>query len=438
MPCFAILATAVSKVKSDIAISLGLTLLSIFAVGSGVASASDRSLSPSGQFVIYGDDAAGRGAVSSLAEQTKANLLALLQRRDQWKIPAVINLQSRAPNIPEIPNAALRFSQTGAGLKLQLDLVVGQEMNTEMVEREILRVLLLEMIYRNQTGIPAGEAYVKPPEWLIDGLCALAPNRNRASLVQGLTITERVMPLEEFLAQRVNLLDPIGRSLHRAYSFALVQLLAQNPAQLGRYIDNLAFASNDPLADLQKNFSQLAGGDFEKIWKAKIAGIRESARQDLLSFFQSEEKLEALLQRKFQAPKDRGGSLSMEEACRTKLTPDQRLTLKKFSDELMLLAARANPALRPIVQDYQRLAARVALGKNRGVPAKLRELKVLREQLSARMSEIDDYLNWFEATQLQTQSGLFENANVSLNTAAPRPRRKDNFSIYLDAMEAQF
>ena len=84
----------------------------------------ERSTSPSRQFVIYGVDAKVRGAVSSLAEQTKANLLALLRQRDDWKTPVVVNLQSQQANLPEVPPADLRFSQTGFGIKLQLDVTV--------------------------------------------------------------------------------------------------------------------------------------------------------------------------------------------------------------------------------------------------------------------------------------------------------------------------
>jgi hypothetical protein len=47
-------------------------------------------------------------------------------------------------------------------------------------------------------------------------------------------------------------------------------------------------------------------------------------------------------------------------------------------------------------------------------------------------------MNWFEATQLQTSSGLFENLNAASDASQPRPRRKDAFSTYLDAMESQF
>jgi hypothetical protein len=418
-----------------------LFALSIVVFDSVAATPTERSVSPSGQFILYGGDAAWRGAVSALAERTKANLLALLQRRDQWVTATVINLQSRAPNLPEIPSAALRFSQTGSGLKLQLDLAISREINSAATERELLRAILLEMIYRNQTAIAPGDVYVEPPSWLVEGLLALTPNRDRASLINALAVPERVTPLNEFLRERPELLDPAGRLLHRAYSLALVQLLiesADGHAHLGRYIDNLSFASNDPLRDLEAAFPQLAGND-EKFWRSKIADIKSSRRADLLTFSQTEEKLADLLRTKFPSANGRDKSVSLEDLYQKKLSSTQRLALQKFSQELMLLAAHGNPVLRSVVQDYQQLAGQLALGKNRVVAARLAELKILRAKLSARMSEVDDYLNWFEATQLKTRSGLFEDYLNTSNPAVPSPaHRKDAYSAYLDAMEAQF
>lgn len=416
-------------------------MLSILVFDSVAATPSERSVSPSGQFFLYGGDAAWRGAVSRLAERTKANLLALLQRRDQWVTGTVINLQSPAPNLPEIPSAALRFSQTGSGLKLQLDLAISREINSVATERELLRAILLEMIYRNQTVIAPGDVYVEPPSWLVEGLLALTPNRDRASLINALAVSERVTPLNEFLGQRPELLDPTGRLLYRAYSLALVRLLIESGeghARLGRYIDNLSFASNDPLRDLEAAFPQLAGNG-EKYWTSKIADIKSSGRADLLTFSQTEEKLADLLRTKFPAADGRDKSVSLEDLYQKKLNSTQRLALQKFSQELMLLAAHANPVLRPVVQDYQQLAAQLALGRNRAVAARLAELKILRAKLSARMSEVDDYLNWFEATQLKTRSGLFEDYLNTSNAAVPSPaHRKDAYSAYLDAMEEQF
>lgn len=427
--------------KSDRILIVALALWSIIALDSRAMTAIERSVSPSGQFIIYGGDAAWRGAISALAERTKVNLLAILQQRDQWTTAAVINLQPRAANLPEIPTAAVRFGQTGSGLKLQLDLAISNETNSAAIEGELLRVILLEMIYRSQTAIPSGEAYVEAPEWLIEGLLALTPNRDRASQVGALAVSERVITLDEFLRERPELLDSVGRSVYRAYSFALVQLLvesADGPARLRRYIDNLAFASNDPLADLEREFPQLAGND-EKIWKSKIASMKSSGRPELLTFSQTDEKLDQLLQTRFSSADGHDKSLSLEELCQKKPTPIQRAGLQKFTPELMLLAAHANPILRSIIQDYQQLVAQLALGKNHAVATRLTELKTLRAKLSMRMSEIDDYLNWFEATQLKTPSGAFADYLKATGDGRNRPsRRHDPLSVYLDALEEQF
>src|SRR5439155_22405794 len=101
--CASILSPTVCEVKSDCTLIAALVVLSIFAYDSRAATTSGRSVSPSGQFIIHGGDAASRGAVSALAERIKSDLLAVLQRRDQWAIAAIINLQSRAANLPEIP-----------------------------------------------------------------------------------------------------------------------------------------------------------------------------------------------------------------------------------------------------------------------------------------------------------------------------------------------
>jgi hypothetical protein len=47
-------------------------------------------------------------------------------------------------------------------------------------------------------------------------------------------------------------------------------------------------------------------------------------------------------------------------------------------------------------------------------------------------------MNWFEATQQQTQSGAFAEYMKAAELAMERqPRRRDPISVYLDALEAQ-
>ena len=93
------------------------------------------------------------------------------------------------------------------------------------MERELLRAILLEMIYRKQSHIAAGSVFVEPPDWLIEGVLALAPGRDRGQLVEAFTTADKTESLEAFLRQRARLLDSAGRTLYRAYAFVFVQIL---------------------------------------------------------------------------------------------------------------------------------------------------------------------------------------------------------------------
>jgi len=403
-----------------------------------------HSISPSRQFAIYGADAALRGTISELAERTKTNLLALLRQRDEWKIAIVINLRLQQANLPEIPAADLRVSQTGFGVKLQLDLTVGQNLDGSLIERQLLRAILLEMIYRDEGDLAPGTTLVEPPDWLVEGALALTPGRGRVALVEALSTTDKGKSLEEFLAQRFDLLDSAGRMLYRAYSVALVQLLLDEGggrARLARYIANLSHASNDPVADLKASFPQLRE-DLIKKWRSTVARLSEHQTYQLLTFAESERRLDELLQIKVpDRSRDRGQRkpASLSELARQKVSPEEKVALNEMSRELLLAVATAHPVLRPVAREYQQIATLLVRGKRRGIAKRLSHLEVTRKELAARMSDIDDYMNWFEATQMGSQSGNFNDYLKAANkTQVSVPRRRDPLSVYLDALADHF
>ena len=49
--------------------------------------------------------------------------------------------------------------------------------------------------------------------------------------------------------------------------------------------------------------------------------------------------------------------------------------------------------------------------------------------------EVDDYLNWYEATQSKTMSGAF--SQILEAAGDPPPRRRDPISVYLDSVEIE-
>ena len=417
-------------------------LLSIFLSSQSLCAVTlPRTVSPSRQFIIYGANATLRGAVSELAEQTKANLLALLRQPDGWKTPIVVNLQSAQANLPEIPPTALRFSQTGFGLKLQFDLTIGENIDATLVERELLRAILLEMIYRSEPDVAPGTAFVEPPDWLLEGVLALTPGRDRGPLVEALLVSVKRMSLEKFLQQRPALVDSPGRLLYRAYSLSLVQLLVggiDGRSRLARYIHNLSRASNDPLADLKAQFP-LLGEDVEKKWQSAVARLGDAQSYQLLTFAESEQRLNELLRVKTpdagKAPKQ----AQLSELAQRKPSLADKMALNELSQNLVLFTIRANPVMRPIVREYQQIAAQLARGKRKRIIERLVRLQMTLTKLVARMSDVDDYMNWFEATQSNSRSGVFADYLKAAGDSQIRaPRRRDALSVYLDSLAAQF
>lgn len=401
----------------------------------------EHSTSPSRQFVIYGADAKVRGAISGLAEQTKTHLLGLLRQRDDWNTPVVINLQPQQANAPEIPPVDLRFSQTGFGIKLQLDLTISKNVDVSLVERELLRAILLEMIYREKPHITAGAVLVEPPDWLLDGVLALAPGRDRGPLIDALANNEKPLPLEKFLGHPPGFVDSTGRTLYRAYSFAFVQMLLEPKSggtQLAKYIDHLSDSSNDPLEDLKAQFSLLAG-DTERTWQLALNRLKSLQPFRLLTFAESQQRLDDLLNLKISESNKPVKQVKLEELVQHKLSASEKMALDQLKRDLMFLVPQTNPVLRPIGREYQEIVSLLARGKRRAVLKRLARLDFIRQQLAARLTEIDDYMNWFEATQMSSGSGNFTGYLKAVDQSqVPAPRRHDPLSVYVDALDDQF
>src|SRR4029453_18659066 len=124
---------------------------------------------------------------------------------------------------------------------------------------------------------------------------------------------------------------------------------------------------------------------------------------------------------------------------RQKASPSERAALAQVGQVLLLFVGQANPVLRPIVREYQQIVAQLARGKRGGVTKRLARLQITREKLSARMNDIADYMNWFEATQMESGSGNFTDyIKAAAQYTHPPPSRPDPLSVYLDSLEDQF
>jgi hypothetical protein len=136
---------------------------------------------------------------------------------------------------------------------------------------------------------------------------------------------------------------------------------------------------------------------------------------------------------------DAGKPLDFSAFARQRASAAEKKALDQLGQALLLFIGQANPVLRPVAREYQQIVTLLARGKRRGINKRLARLKDTREKLAARMSDIDDYMNWFEATQMKSGSGNFTDYLKAVDQSQLlAPRRRDPLSIYVDTLEDQF
>lgn len=387
-----------------------------------------------------------RGALCQVAEHAKSTVLAVLQKGDDWKTPIVVNAHFPRANLPEMPASSLNFSQTGFGLKLQLNLTITADLNGRAIEREFVRVLLLEMMYRDQPNLSAGADYAQPPAWLLEGILAGNAGSELPKVDESakrVLAANKTISLEEFLRQRPELLDSPSREIYQTCCAAFVELLTAPPnggARLAKLIADLPKAPSDPVTDLRAHFAVLGTSreSANTVWRLSVARFASAQGIQLLSAAETEHQLDDLLQLQFpSAPSRHHWNLEDHDSFRH--LPDRSAVLKELADNLMRLGSRAHPLYRPVIYEYQRIALSLAHSRRRGITRRLARIKDARLELAARLGKIDDYMNWFEATQVRTRSGKFtEYLKAADKSAGKEMHRHDPISVYLDALESQF
>ena len=92
--------------------------------------------------------------------------------------------------------------------------------------------------------------------------------------------------------------------------------------------------------------------------------------------------------------------------------------------------------MRPIVEEYRIIATQLTRSPKKNFEKRIRKNMQLADALGKRTGEISDYMNWFEAVQLDTPSREFEESyDVEERSAALR--RTDAVSRTLDDIAAR-
>jgi hypothetical protein len=418
-------------------------LASLFAHAAPVAP--DRSLSNSKQFYVFSKDVALRRTVSSFADEVKFGFLQVLGVGDSWKHPILITLQRADAGAAD--QAVLQVIQGELGFKVEIDVRLGGDPADVNLQKLLLRALFVEFAYRfTPDALEGGKAYAEAPWWLVEGTLQAIKARDsgpETDIFKRMVDVNHVPPLESFLRARPE--EEAGttaQAVDNAGAFCLLQLLLEQPngrLALANFIRHLPLAPADPIAALRQDFPGLGKTteDLQKWWTLNLARLAGADRYKGLSPEETDTLLSAILQLEIPPAKDGAPKVfDVADFPQYLKLPGSRDLLTEKHAAIVSLSSRANPLYIEIMADYEHVFSLLMKGKTRGVKDRLKRVAESREFLLRKKGEIADYLNWYEATQLDPSTRAFEGYMRIANDLDTPRKRKDPISEYLDEVIA--
>ncbi len=420
-----------------------LPVVALLAVVTSSGAAEPRQRTDSGQFTIYCENASLRRQVAGFAAQTRAEVIALLGESDTWKRPIVVTLRLDSPVARTRSPVTVSMVQSPVGLKYEIMAYLGTEPTDINLQKHLIRAVLLEYMYRR--GAPADGTYVEPPWWLVEGTVELLRRKETGvepRFFRTLIETNKLPPITSFLAQKPDELGPTALAVDRSLAMCLVQLLVEQPGgrdRLASLVRAWPESRDDSLAALGKEFPALAGAPaLQKWWTLNLARFAATDRVLGLGADETTRQITGLLTLELTQKDGTRQRYAIADFPTYLKLPGAKSALAARQAALVDLSIRANVLLRPVLAEYQECLGLLARGKTRGLEKRLARAAGLQQLVTNRATDIADYMNWFEATQMGSRSNTFDSyLRVADEIAEQLKKRNDPVSRYLDQLEGE-
>ena len=398
--------------------------------------AASRTVSRGGDFIVYSSDRTLRNNLVRTAESALAEWKKIVDADVGSLMPILIQDKSRAGRPRGTPALVTGIFETdGGGIKVQIDLYDTAALRAGAFEVEIFRSLALHAMHKKDPP-RAGKAYARPPGWFVEGLAeelrrkgGEVPDGVYAALIR----TERPPDLKRFFTQKSEILDATSLALYRAEALALLRVLQKaNDSKDGfaTLLASPAFPKADASTVLRA-FPSLGGdpAQLSKMWTLAIARSSMPAGLASLNVEQTNNELRSIL--------DFSPGTGAQGADTPAALPEKAIgeggayLMRQRSVELLNLAFRGHPLLRPVIDEYRAITMLLERKPKANVAARIEDIEKIRTLLVERHKKISDYLNWFEATQVD----ISEHPLLEQVQTPETPPRTDPYSIYLDSFE---
>jgi len=314
------------------------------------------------------------------------------------------------------------------------------------LQKHIVRALMLEYSYREHPElIRAGISYTEAPWWLLEGALQIMARRDTGldtDLFKRIVDVNRLPPIGKFLAGAPHDFDGTAvESMDQACAMCLVQLLEEQPgghASLANLLRHWPESNDNPVGSLLRDFPGLGNTEqsLQKWWTLNLARFSAADRFKGLGIAETESNLAKILQLEIAA--DDGSSkttYALSDFPKFIKLKASKEVLASTQSALVALAVRGSTLHGPIISDYAEIVGLIARGKTHGLKDRIAKLDQLRADVHQRVGAIADYLNWFEATQMDVRSGKFGGYLKIASELDRPPVHHDPLSTFLDETE---
>ncbi len=446
-----------------------------------------------GQFHVWGRDRDQRRVLLSAAAETQRLFLTALRLPPAFRHPIVVQIRDSGTLRPGARPVWSEISEIPGGFRLEINVVPENKVVPgDLWREEIVRCLLAEIILRDRSGSDLSGSDAPPPDWLLHGTLELLSYQATGRPSEAFASVFRlghVLPLEDIFRAEPRGMDTVSRSIYRASCCGLLQMLLEQPngpASMAALLPALASAGDDPSTAIARSFPALtaSGNSLPKWWALQLATMAEPGADEILSPKDSDAALSSALvfhlpadaadaakpspkpkgplKRLFsrkkaaadpqpsdapapataptESPESPGRSLPFSSWPDVLKRKDRAAILSGTSLALTKLSIRAHPLYRPIIADYLAVIKDLESGKHlKDLPERLRKTEATAASLRAELSRIEDYLDWFEATQQEEQGDEFRDyLRAEDELKRPPPPRNDPISRYLDEVAREF
>lgn len=437
-----------------------------------------------GQFHVWGRDRTHRTLLLNSATETQRLVLTALRQPPAFQHPIVIQIRDPGSLRTSASPVWSEITEVPGGFRFEINVAPEQGIVPgDLWRQEVVRCLLAETILRSRADSGLSGTESPPPDWLLHGTLEMlvyqATGRPSEAFARVFQLGH-VLPLDDIFEADPSRMDSVSRSIYRASCCGLLQMLLDQPSgasSMSALLPSLASPASDPSTAIARCFPALtaSGNSLSKWWALQLAAMSQPGADEILPPRDTETallraitlqiepapakpatassgKLPGRLKRIFSRPKTpppatsattpatEPQSLPLASWQELSSRPDRTAILERSALALTRLSVRAHPIYRPIINDYLALIRDLSANRRlRETDSRLAQLDKTLGGIRSDLSRIEDYLDWYEATQQEQPGDAFRDYfRAEDELTSPPPRRSDPISRYLDEVAREF